>query len=62
VLQTLPAKSGAKRDWRFQMIIRSLTSQIPAFAEQVDYERVGDLMFVYPRDAQIVRVRVARSG
>jgi hypothetical protein len=60
--QSLPAKTGAKRDWRFQIIIRSLTSQIPAFAEQVDYERVGDLMFVYPRDAQIVRVRVARSG
>ncbi len=60
--QSLPAKSGAKRDWRFQIIIRSLTSQIPALAEQLDYERVGDLVFVYPRDAQIVKVAVARSG
>jgi hypothetical protein len=60
--QSLPTQPGGKRDWRYQIVIRSLTAQIPALPTQVDFERVGDLVFLYPRDGQIVRVPVARSG
>jgi hypothetical protein len=50
------APENGARDWRFPMIIRSLSRTTPDPDSKVDCDRVAELLIVYMRNSEIVSI------
>lgn len=61
--QHLPARKpgDGMRAWQHPIIVRSLLRLADAPAGEIDHERMGDLLVVFPKDASLIAIPVVKT-